>query len=125
MLALILCVAEILSQNDISACLIAAARWKKLSAGVRCGVYHAQCDAHATNIQPIDQQHGTPTTGCCALLDQDDCTWNRTLLCEDAQELQAVQLELEALVGLPRRQQGAPLLLHPPQRRLQVARLDL
>ena len=48
-----------------------------------------------------------------------------TLLCEDAQELQSVQLEFEALIRLPSGCKVRPLLLHPPQRRLQVVRLNL
>ena len=49
----------------------------------------------------------------------------RTLLRQDAQELQAVQLELEGLVRLPRSREVDPLVLHPLQRWLQVAVLDL
>ena len=49
----------------------------------------------------------------------------RTLLSQNAQELQAVQLELEGFIGLSGRRQVGPLLLHPLQRWLQVAIVDL
>lgn len=49
----------------------------------------------------------------------------RTLLSQNAQELQAMQLELEGFVGLSGRCKVCPLILHPLQRWLQIAILDL